>query len=261
MSVKVGRKKLEITKDIEEEIDEIIELRIQEIEGAVSKLTSNGVWQLNKRIANNPEILRKNGKIFNYYSSDFWSAKYKNKDNYGKARIQYYKNKSDNEILFDGSFDPGIKDIVLAVQDLHSKPDRLVKVLQGMYLEKVKEIKVLKEERDSYKKEYDKEKKLNEMMQGAVYNLFFASSDSRNSLKNVMDLEKGKDKFIVNELEAAVGNRKDFLELIQEPKDKTPEDKTANDKKVNEGTTNNTIDLFSDENRRKAKEMAKKLGL
>ena len=51
-------------------------------------------------------------------------------------------------------------------------------------------------------------------MQGAVYNLFFASSDSRNSLKNVMDLEKGKDKFIVNELEAAVGNRKDFLELI-----------------------------------------------
>lgn len=255
MSVKVGRKRIEITDDIKEEVDEIIELKIQEIDGAVAKLTSNGVWQFNKKIAQNPEVLRKNGKLFSYYSSDFWSAKYKGNDNYGKSRIQYYKNKSSNKVIFDGSFNPGIKDIVLAVQNLHSKPERLIRVLQGMYLEKVNEIETLRKERDGYKEEYNKQKELNKMMQGAVYNLFFASSDARTSLRNVMDLERVKDKFIVNELESVVANRTDFLELIREPKDKTPDDKKIN-KEVKNNKDNNTIDIFSNENREKAKENA-----
>ena len=55
-------------------------------------------------------------------------------------------------------------------------------------------------------------------MEDSIYSLFFASSDSRNSLRDMFNLRRSKDRFLINELESAIGNRKDFLDLLKEEK-------------------------------------------
>lgn len=74
-------------------------------------------------------------KMFTQYLSDFWLIRYENQDNYRRLRIIYHKNNAYNSILFDVEFYPGINDIALAVQDLHFKPNQLIRALQKLYLE------------------------------------------------------------------------------------------------------------------------------
>lgn len=216
MSTVAGRKKIEINDDLIKEVDEIIELKIKELGGIVAKLTYNNVWQFNKKIANNSEIKNFKGERFNSYSSDFWSAKYKNKDNYGRARIQYYKGKGCQDSIFNGDFDPALRDVILAVNDLHKEPERLVRVLSKMFTEKTKTIEILENSIEEYKASLDAQDKLIKQMEKSTYNLFFASSDSKNSLRDMMNLRRSKDKFLINELETAIGSRQDFLELLNE---------------------------------------------
>lgn len=217
MIKKKGRNKKEITKEIEDEVDEIINLKIKEINGVINKLTFNSVWQFNKKIASDPHYLTSKGKIFNYYSSDFWSVKYNNVDNYGRSRILFYKNNASNKILFDGEFNPGIQDIVLAVNNLHSKPDQLLRSLQNIYLDKSRTIEILQNSNDELKSLVEKQNSMIKNMENAMYNIFFASKDARNSLNDVISLKKSKDWFVSKELDALVGSRKDFLELIKTP--------------------------------------------
>lgn len=214
MSTVAGRKRIEINDDLIKEVDEIIELKIKELGGIASKLTYNNVWQFNKKISNNPDYKNFKGEQFKCYSSDFWSTKYKNKDNYGRARIQHYKDKGYKDAIFDGDFDPSLRDIILAVNDLHTKPERLIKVLSKIFEEQAKTIKILENSIEEYKVSLDAKEKLIKQMEKSTYNLFFASSDSRNSLRDMMNLRRSKDKFLINELESAVGNRKDFLDLL-----------------------------------------------
>lgn len=223
MSKTVGRKRIEITDDLKKEVDEIIELKIKELDGLASKLTYNNVWEFNKKISNNPDFKNFKGQQFNCYSSDFWSAKYKNKDNYGRSRITYYKDKGYKDAIFNGDFDPNIRDIVLAVNDLHSKPERLIRVLSKMFEEKVKTIEILDKSLEEHKLLLQAKDKMIKQMERATYNLFFASSDSRNSLRDMKDLRRSKDKFLINELESAVGNRKDFLDLLNEEESSSQE--------------------------------------
>lgn len=220
MPNKPGRKKKCITKDMMDEVDEIIELKIKDINGVLNKLTSNSVWQFNKKIANNPDFLNSKGKMFTLYSSDFWSAKYNNNDNYGKAQIQYYKNDPSKKSLFINEFDQSIEDIVLAVNNLHSKPNKLIQVLQNIYLEKNHTIEILQNSNDELKDFINKQNKLITEMENAMYNIFFASRDARNSLRDVISLKKTKDWFVAEELNPLVGSRKDFLELLKSPENK-----------------------------------------
>ena len=219
-----GRKRIEINDDLIKEVDEIIELKIKELDGIASKLTYNNVWQFNKKISKNPDYKNFKGEQFNCYSSDFWSAKYKNKDNYGRARITYYKDKGYKDAIFNGDFDSNIKDIVLAVNDLHSKPEKLIKVLGKIFEEKTKTIEILETSLEEYKTLLQAKEKLIKQMEKSTYNLFFASSDSRNSLRDMMNLRRSKDKFLINELESAVGNRKDFLDLLNKEESSNQEE-------------------------------------
>lgn len=216
MSKIAGRNRIEINDDLIKEVDEIIELKIKELDGVASKLTYNSVWQFNKKISNNSDFRNFKGEYFRCYSSDFWSTKYKNKDNYGRSRITYYKEKGYKDIVFDGDFDSNIKDIVLAVNDLHSKPEKLIRILSKIFEEERKTIEVLENSIEEYKLSLQAKDKLIKQMEKSMYNLFFASSDSRNSLRDMMNLRRSKDKFLINELESAVGSRKDFLDLLNE---------------------------------------------
>ena len=207
MSTVAGRKRIEITDDLIKEVDEIIELKIKDLDGIASKLTNNNVWQFNKKIADNPEFKNFKGETFHCYSGDFWTGRYKNKDNYGRARIQYYKDKGYKGVIFDGN-------LILAVNDLHTKPEKLIKALSQIFLEKAQTIEILESSIEEYKVSLDAKDKLIKQMEKSTYNLFFASSDSRNSLRDMMNISRSKDKFLINELESAVGKRKDFLDLL-----------------------------------------------
>lgn len=215
MTKKSGRNKLEITQDIKDEVEEIIQLKIQDLDGFNNKLTFYNVYQFNKKIANNPNYLNSKGKVFNQYSSDFWSVKYKNTDNYGRARILYHKEKKfDTNNVFNGEFNPDIKDIILAVQELHKKPERLIKCLERIYTEDKNTIQTLQSTNDELRDLVEKQNTLIKNMEQAMYNIFFASTDSRNSLKDVLSLKKSKDWFVKDELEGLVGSRSDFLKLL-----------------------------------------------
>ena len=50
MSKVAGRKRIAIDDDLIREVDEIIELKIKDLDGLVSKLTNNNVWEFNKKI-------------------------------------------------------------------------------------------------------------------------------------------------------------------------------------------------------------------
>ena len=54
-------KKIEIDK---KEIEEIIKLRITELDGDASKLTYNSVWKFNERISKDKNYKRYDGKQF-----------------------------------------------------------------------------------------------------------------------------------------------------------------------------------------------------
>ena len=54
MSKVAGRKRIAIDDDLIREVDEIIELKIKDLDGLVSKLTNNNVWEFNKKISADP---------------------------------------------------------------------------------------------------------------------------------------------------------------------------------------------------------------
>ena len=216
MSTVAGRKRIEITDDLIKEVDEIIELKIKDLDGIASKLTNNNVWQFNKKIADNPKFKNFKGETFHCYSGDFWTGRYKDKG---------YKS-----AIFDGNFDPNLKDIILAVNDLHTKPEKLIKALSQIFLEKAQTIEILENSIEEYKVSLEAKDKLIKQMEKSTYNLFFASSDSRNSLRDMMNIKRSKDKFLINELELVVGSRKDFLDLLN--KEESDNEETDNLEKV-----------------------------
>jgi hypothetical protein len=218
MSKVAGRKRIAIDDDLIREVDEIIELKIKDLDGLVSKLTNNNVWEFNKKISADPTFKNFKGEPFKCYSSDFWAGRYKKRDNYGRARIAYYKDKGYKNAIFNGDFDPNLKDIVLAVNEFHSKPERLVRVLSKIFTEKNRTIEILEKSLEEYKESLQAKDNLIKQMEDSIYSLFFASSDSRNSLRDMFNLRRSKDRFLINELESAIGNRKDFLDLLKEEK-------------------------------------------
>ena len=68
----VGRPQTEYNK---EELEEIINLAKEELDGRIDKLTYNYVTKFNKKIANNKEFVRSNGELFNLYGYNFWAVK------------------------------------------------------------------------------------------------------------------------------------------------------------------------------------------
>ena len=199
----------------EVEVEEIIKLRLAEINGVVSKLSYNGVTKLNKKIANNPDFKRSNGELFKLYPYDFWGGSYKGNDNYGKCRIDDIKATKDLE-LFSDVFDPNLQDVMLAVNDLHKDPIKLTKVLTNIYKKDKKKIETLNNEVAVLK---DKNKQLQEtleLMQDAMYTLFYNSQSSKNSLINMLNLKRSEDDFVSMQIEKAFCTQEELIQSLRE---------------------------------------------
>lgn len=203
-------------RDFDEvEVEEIIKLRLSEINGLIDKLSYNGVSKLNKRIANNSEFKRQNGQLFKLYPYDFWGGTYKGNDNYGKCRIDDIKANKKLE-LFSDVFDSNLKDVILAVNDLHKNPVKLTKILTNIYekdkrkVEKLdQEVKLLKDQNKNLVETLD-------MMQNVMYTLFYCSQSSKNSLTNMLNLKCSEDSFVFSQIEKAFYGQEELIQLLKE---------------------------------------------
>lgn len=195
------------------EVTEIIELRLKELNGVISKLSYNGVCNLNKKIAKNSEYKRKNGKLFNLYPYDFWAGKYNGIENYGKKQIDSIKENHQTEYL-SGIFDPNLQDVLLAINDLHNNPVKLSYVLTNIFKKDKQKIQSLEKENQLLKTKNKNLKTTLENTQQAIYNIFYNSKSTKNSLINIFELKKSQDGFMKEQISNAFLSNTDLLEKL-----------------------------------------------
>lgn len=212
----MARKKREFDK---QEVEEIIQLKLSELNGIVKKLTYNSVYTLNKKIANNEEYKRSDGKLFNLYPYDFWAGAYKDEDNYGKKRITELKNTRARD-LDDELFESGLQDILLAINDLHDNPTKLSKVLVNIFKKDRRKIEAIEKENTELKKGLKQQKEKIELLENTMYNLFYSSKSTRNSLANVMRLTKYDDWFVAEQLQNAFCDKQELLDALTKEESK-----------------------------------------
>lgn len=182
-----------------EEVEEIIALKLKDLGGIRKKLTYNSVFKFNENIANNEEFKRKNGELFNRYGYDFWAGQYNGVDYYGKQKIDEIKRNSNVQVLGE-EFTPGIKDIIMLVNDLHSKPEVLTRKLRSIYEKDKKKIASLENEVEKLTKQTEKLNKDLRAFEKGFTTVFYNSILDSNSLPNVLSMKKSKDELIFDEL-------------------------------------------------------------
>lgn len=193
----MARAKREIDK---EEIEEIILLKLEELGGRKSKLTANNVSKFNKKIANNEDYKRQNGKLFKYYGYDIWAGSYKGQDYYGKIKLAEIKNSID-VVAMEKEFIPDIQDIIILVDKNHKEPEKLSKKLVSIFKSDKKKIDKLNKELDKIKEENRRLKEnLNDFKEGFV-NMFLNSNQTDNSLVDMLTVPRAKDGYISQELQ------------------------------------------------------------
>lgn len=217
----MARKKREIDKV---EVEEILKMQLREINGVVKKLSYNGTATLNKKIANNPEFIRENGELFNLYPYDFWGGSYKGEDNYGKKRIDEIKSQR-NVDFTEQVFEQGVHDVVLAINDLHSSPTKLSKVIINIVEKDRKKIERLEKEKEELMANMMAQKQKIEMMEQAIYNIFYNSKSGKNSIQNMLSLTKSDDWFMKSQIENAFVGQENLIEELKN-------DNSANDNVV-----------------------------
>lgn len=221
----MARKRREITDDVIQEVKEIIDLQLENVNKILKKLSYNGVFQFNKKIADNEKFKRKNGEKFNLYPYDFWGGSYKGEDNYGKKQIDEYKSKR-IEDLDNLVFDTGMQDIILAVNDLHNNPVKLTNVLTRVYKKDKERIQELEEKVKLYEIQFKEQQNRIKTLETVFTNLFYNSRSSRNSLPNFFDLKKSEDWFAAEQMINAFGSMDRIKEMF------IKEDKEDNDVNV-----------------------------
>lgn len=214
----------------EAEVDEIIKLRLERINGIVQKLSYNGVSELNKEIANNPDYKRENGELFKLYPYDFWGGGYKGEDNYGKQRIDYVKSQRSNE-LFSNLFEQGVQDVLLLINDYHQNPTQLSNRVVKIFQKDREKIKRLEKNIEQLEKQNKNLKETLEAIQKAVYTIFYNSSSIKNSLINVMQMNRLGDDFMAQQLKYAFSNQEELLEQLQQTEQVVNTSKVVNIKK------------------------------
>ena len=207
----MARKKREIDKV---EVEEILKMQLREINGVVKKLSYNGTATLNKKIANNPEFIRENGELFNLYPYDFWGGSYKGEDNYGKKRIDEIKSQRDVDFT-EQVFEQGVHDVVLAINDLHSSPTKLSKVIINIVEKDRKKIERLEKEKEELMANMVAQKQKIEMMEQAIYNIFYNSKSGKNSIQNMLSLTKSDDWFMKSQIENAFVGQENLIEELK----------------------------------------------
>lgn len=189
----------------EEEVKEIILLKLDVLLGVKSKLTPNKVFQFNKEIAKkNSGYLRKNGKPFKLYGYHFWYTE----GEFGRKKIDEIK--SEEEFILAGkSFVPNIMDIPILVNKLHKKPEELAKKLITLFEKDRVKIEQLKQEKDEYIEKLNKANEMLEKQKQSFLSIFMESDNQTNSLKDVKTLKRSEDGLINDELKNVIGDNVD----------------------------------------------------
>ena len=196
-----------------EEVNEIIEMKLKQLNGIIDKLSYNGVCTFNKEIANNTEYIRKNGELFKYYPYDFWGGAYKGEENYGKVQIDKIKKERKVQYI-TGVFDQSVQDVILAVNDLHTKPEKLSAVLMNIYKRDKEKISALQKENLLLKEKNKELKEVIQTMEKAMFNIFYNSESAKNSLINMLDLKRSQDDFMSEQLGNVFCTQKELLERL-----------------------------------------------
>jgi len=200
----------------EQEVDEIINIKLEELGGVKSKLTYNNVWMLNKRIANNTEHLRENGAQYSLYGYQFWAASYKGNDYYGKRRIDEIKSE-ETFILAGKQFTPQMQDIFVLF-DKYGGTSKSVSILKEKMLQLFEKdrtkIGYLEEELKVTEKKLENANRSLEKFQDNFIKMFFDSQEENNSLQNVMQLKKSGDVMLDQQLKEMFGDK--LVKVVEE---------------------------------------------
>lgn len=250
-------KKIEVDK---REIDEIISLKLTELDGKFNKLTYNSVWKFNQKISKDKNYKRYDGEPFKLYGYHTWAGKYKNEYGYGKVRIDEIKNsamskqtesdsisKNDLSELYDingEEFGFNMNDIIMLVNDLHDEPEVLTRRLVKVFKRDRRMLAEIEKENRELKEKLSKEQDKNNKLQKGVINLFFASSSPNNSMENMINLSKSEDAFAYNELKNMFNADEERIKKLIKTKQDVKNDK-----------------LLEISSKLKKKEKIKKLGL
>jgi hypothetical protein len=183
----------------EQEVDEIIELKLAQLCGQKSKLTYNNVWNFNKEITNNKKYTRKNGEKYKLYGYSFWATGYNGEDYYGKHRIDEIKGE-DEFILAGKAFIAEMQDISLLVNRYHKNPQVLSEKLIKLFESDRKKIKMLVEQNQSLCLALKNANNNLEGFKKSFATVFYNSAETKNSLRDVISLTKSEDKVIYDEL-------------------------------------------------------------
>ncbi|GKX66900.1 hypothetical protein [Inconstantimicrobium mannanitabidum] len=190
----------------ENEIYEIIHLYvIEKLNGIVSKLSNNGVYNFNKQIAQNPKFARKNGELFKLYKYQVWGGQYKGEDGIGKKKIREIKENNTVRVIGE-NFTPSIIDIIQLVNDLHSKPEKLISRLCKIFERKEKLIGEYESREIKYIKQIAQLKQKLEMMDKGITNLMFQSQSPGNSLNDMFNMTQKEDSICFYELKNIFNN-------------------------------------------------------
>lgn len=200
----------------EKEINEIIELYIkEELNGIVSGLSNNGVCNFNKKIANNPKYKRENGETFKLYKYQVWGGQYNGEDGIGKTKIREKKEKNEVKVIGEG-FSPVTLDIKSLVENLHSKPEKLITRLCRIFERKERIIKEYEERESKHKKQIEQLQQKIEMMDKALTNLMFQSQSPGNSLNDMFNMTKKEDSICRTEFKNMFNNDKERISALLE---------------------------------------------
>ncbi len=229
------------TIDKEEEVDEIIYLKLKELGGMKKRLTYNSdlLPSIKKEIANNPKYKRKNGELFTLYGYDFWASSYNNEDYYGRQRINEIKNTS-NVIVAGKEFIPEVEDIHALVNDYYKKPEVLYKKLAKVFEMDKNKLKNLEEENKKLEEKDDLQKAL-QSFEREFASIFCNSRLADNSLVDVMSMNKSKDYLVYDGLKNMFNDEK-LVELS----------KTNG---INNIDTNNVLSLKREERRKRRNDL------
>ncbi len=206
----MARPKIEVD---EKEVDEIINLKLNELSGVKGRLTYNNVWNFNKELVKN-KILNYKGNQFRLYGYTFWAATYNGIDYIGKQKIDEIKSQ-DSFILAGKEFVTKMQDLIV-IFDKYGTDDREGRLLREKILRLFEKDRIqMQYLQKELEVEVNRNKELSASLtkfQDDYLEMFFESNDSNNSLPNVMQLSKSGDEVLKHKLTEMFPNRLQEIE-------------------------------------------------
>jgi hypothetical protein len=191
----MSRKKTIVIND---EVEEIVSLKLEDVGGIKTKLTYNNVWNFNKSLVGK-KCKRSNGEFFNLYGYTFWASSYNGEDYLGKQIIDKIK-RADNFIIAGESFAFETRDILCLVEKYHKNPPELSKRLINLFECDRRKVESLREQNEKLNQELIKRREDMRLLERGFATIFYNSNNLDNSMKDVISLKKSGDTSVLDEL-------------------------------------------------------------